>query len=83
MVPAPCKVNPENGADHALKVVKFGDFATADHTVLNEENESRTQQTYAAVVQDLAMQWIQSCPCQQLKCYQACVDSHYEKMVPR
>ena len=63
MVPAPCKVNPENGADHALKVVKFGDFATADHTVLNEENESRPQQTYAAVVQDLAMQWIQGYPC--------------------
>ena len=33
-----------------------------DNPVLNEENESRPQQKYAAVVQDMAMQWIQDHP---------------------
>ena len=31
--------------------------------VLNEDNESRLHHRYAAVVQDLATQWIQSYPC--------------------
>ena len=42
---------------------KFGDLITADHTVLNEESESRNHHRYAGVVQDLATQWIQSYPC--------------------
>ena len=32
----------------------------ADHKVLHEEGESRDNHQYAAVVQDLATQWIQS-----------------------
>ena len=41
----------------------FGDFLTADHKVLSEGCESRNNHRYAAVVQDLATQWIQSYPC--------------------
>ena len=41
----------------------FGDLITADHKVLSEESESRNNHRYAAVVQDLATQWIQSYPC--------------------
>ena len=45
------------GAEHV------GDFITADHKVLSEGCESRNNHRYAAVVQDLATQWIQSYPC--------------------
>ena len=41
---------------------KFGDLVTADHKVLNEGCDSRDNQRYAVVVQDLATQWIQSFP---------------------
>ena len=42
---------------------KFGFLITADHKVLSEGCESRNNHRYAVVVQDLATQWIQSCPC--------------------
>ena len=42
---------------------RLGDMITADHKVLNEEQESRLPHRYAVVVQDLATQWIQSYPC--------------------
>ena len=42
---------------------KFGDLITADHKVLSESCESRNNNRYAIVVQDLATQWIQSYPC--------------------
>ena len=42
---------------------KFGDLITANHKVLNEEGESRNNNLHAVVDQDLANQWIQSCPC--------------------
>ena len=38
----------------------FGDLITADHKVLSENCESRNNHRYAAVVQDLATQWIQT-----------------------
>ena len=41
----------------------FGDLTTADHKVLSDNCESRNNHRYAVVVQDLATQWIQSCPC--------------------
>ena len=41
----------------------FGDFITADHRVLHEGCESRNNDRYAVVVQDLPTQWIQSYPC--------------------
>ena len=39
-------------------------MTTADHKVLSEECGSRNNHRYAVVVQDLATQWIKSCPCQ-------------------
>ena len=38
-------------------------LTTADHKVLNEEQESGLHHRCAVVVQDLATQCIQSCPC--------------------
>ena len=35
---------------------------TADHKVHNEESETRNNHQYAAVMQDLTTQWIQSYP---------------------
>ena len=42
---------------------KFGDLTTADHKILSEGSESRNNHRYAVVAQDLATQWLQSCPC--------------------
>ena len=42
---------------------KFGDLITADRKVLNEGRESRDNHRYTVVVQDLAVQWVQSYPC--------------------
>ena len=41
----------------------FGDLITADHKIVSEACESRNNQRYAVVVQELATQWIQSYPC--------------------
>ena len=41
----------------------FCDVITADHRVFSEESESRNNHRHAVVVQDLAFQWLQSCPC--------------------
>ena len=41
----------------------FGDLKTADRKVLSDNCESRNNHRYAVVVQDVATQWIQSCPC--------------------
>ena len=46
-----------------LRAENFGDLITADHKVLSEGWESRNNHRYALVVQDLATQRIQSCPC--------------------
>ena len=43
---------------------QIGDLITADHNVLNEGGESRNNHLYAVLVQDLAAQWIQACPCE-------------------
>ena len=42
---------------------KFGDLIKANHRVLNEGSESRNNQRYNVVVQDLATQWLQFYPC--------------------
>ena len=47
-----------------LPAQNFGDMITSDHKVLNEGCESRNNQRYAVVVQDLATHWIQSYPCE-------------------
>ena len=46
-----------------LRAENFGDLITADHQVPSEGCESRNNHRYAVVVQDLATQWIQGCPC--------------------
>ena len=45
------------------RAANFGDLIIADHKLLSEGCESRNNQRYAVVVQDLATQWIQSYPC--------------------
>ena len=42
---------------------KFGCLIKADHKVLSDNCESRNNHRHAVVVQDLATQWIQACPC--------------------
>ena len=58
---APCR-RRIGGA--APRPENFGDLITADHNVLSESCESRSNHRYAIVVQDLATQWIQSYPCE-------------------
>ena len=57
---APCR--RRNGGA-VLRAENFGGLITADHKVLSENCESRNNQRYAVVVQDLATQWIQAYPC--------------------
>ena len=46
-----------------LRAEKLGDLEAADHKVFNEEGESGDDHRYGVVVQDLALQRIQSYPC--------------------
>ena len=57
---APCRRRNGGAVPRAENV---GDLITADHKVLSENCESRKNHRYAVVVQDLATQWIQWCPC--------------------
>ena len=57
---APCRRRIGGAAPRAEN---FGDLITADHKVLSDNCESRNNHRYAAVVQDLATQWIQAYPC--------------------
>ena len=57
---APCR--RRNGGAVPL-AENFGDLITAHHKVLSENCESRNNNRYAVVVQDLATQWIQAYPC--------------------
>ena len=41
---------------------QFAEVIAADHTVLNEDHESRLQHRYAVVVQDFYSYWIQIYP---------------------
>ena len=47
---------------HYLEQKMSGDLITADHQDFSEGCESRNNQTYAVVVQDLETQWIQFYP---------------------
>ena len=52
---APCARNSDDRADRIKVAERLGDMITADHKVLNEEQESRMHHEYAAVVvQELA-----------------------------
>ena len=57
---APCR---RRTGDAVLRAENLRDFTIADHKVFSEGCESRNNHRYAVVVQDLATQWIQSCPC--------------------
>ena len=57
---APCR---KRTGDAVPRAENFGDMITSDHKVLHEGGESRHNHRYAAVVQDLDTQWIQSDPC--------------------
>ena len=57
---APCRRRIDGAVPRAEK---FGDLITADHKVLSDNSESRSNHRYAIVVQDLATQWIQSYRC--------------------
>ena len=58
-----CTRNLDDRADRIKIAERFGDMFTADHKLLNEDQESRLHHNYAVVVQALATQWIQSYPC--------------------
>ena len=53
----PCRRRNEGFISRAEK---FGDLMAADHKVLSEGSESRNNHRYAVVVQDLAIQGIES-----------------------
>ena len=46
-----------------LKAEHVCDLRTADHKILSDGGESRHNHRYAAVVQDLATEWLQSYAC--------------------
>ena len=58
---APCR---KRTGDAVPRAENSGDWIAAGHEVLSEGCESRNNHRYAVVVQDLATQWIQSCPCE-------------------
>ena len=57
---APCR---RRKGEAVPRAANFGDLITADHKVLSDNCEYRTNQRHAVVVQDLATQWIQAYPC--------------------
>ena len=57
---APCR---RRNGEAVPRADNFGDLITADHKVLSDNCESRSNHRYAVVVQDLATQWIQAYPC--------------------
>ena len=56
----PCR---RRNGEAVPRAANFGDLITADHKVLSDNCESRNNHRYAVVVQGLATQRIQSCPC--------------------
>ena len=57
---APCR---RRNSGTVPRAENFGDLITADHKLLSDNCESRNNHRHAVVVQDLATQWIQPCPC--------------------
>ena len=57
---APCR---RRKGEAVPRADNFGDLITADHKVLSDNCESRNNQRYAVVRQDLPTQWILSYPC--------------------
>ena len=59
----PCRRNPDDRADSTKIADGFDNMMTADHKILNEDQESIMHHKYAMVVQDLATRMIHSYPC--------------------
>ena len=57
---APCR---RRKGEAVPRADNFGNLITADHKVFSDNCESRNNHRYAVVVQDLATEWIQACPC--------------------
>ena len=55
-------MKPKNRVDGSAFSPKFGDLITADHKLLNVENESRCGHKNAPTVRDDFTNWIQSYP---------------------
>ena len=55
-----CKSKVERSPDALPEPKVFGDAVTADHKVLNDDDESRTQDQNACIVQDRATFWLQA-----------------------
>ena len=53
---APCR---RRNGEAVPRAENFGDLITADHKVLSESCETRSNHRHAIVVQDLSIQWIQ------------------------
>ena len=60
---APCR---RRNGEAVPRAENFGDLITADDKVFSESCEARNYHRCAIVVQDLAAQWIQSCPLQKV-----------------
>ena len=60
---APCRRNPDDRLDRVKIAEQIGYMITADHKVLNEDQESRLHHQFSVVVTDLATQWILNYPC--------------------
>ena len=56
---ATCRNSPEARGDRIHHRHKSGNAPTADHKIVDEENESRMQHRHAVVVQDIDSFWIQ------------------------
>ena len=59
---APCKSKCGHRTDSLPVPVNFGDAITADHKILNEEDQSREEDRVACVIQDRATSWLQAYP---------------------
>ena len=59
---ARCRRKPQKHVDGIAPSTKFADLITADHKILNAENESRCGHKNGLIVQDDFTKWIQSYP---------------------
>ena len=56
--------SPKDRKESIPQTEKLGDLITAEHKVLNVGSELRNNHQFSVLVQDLAIQWIQSYPCE-------------------
>ena len=56
----PCRINLDDRADRITRQKYLAIWKTADHKVLNKDQEARLHNQLAVVVLDLTTQWIQS-----------------------